>query len=270
MNADCKMIYESYGTIYRGNKTEQDSKDYSMNLTPYMHIIMKLSQGTFDTDSEQDPVSKGELQGIFEVDTVDGHRQVVLTNDAVQKVEQMHPELKGKFWECGKCKADYAGCSADKHSNEDAEENKHPLGDVREVPARDLKTGDVLSLFKNTVIKIDDMAPRLIKGKVRVTYKDIRGVVHHVDWNKSTKITVDNASQEDGEEGDLMKHMKDKGMIDAKATDDTGKYGRTKEEEEHCADEDEQRRLDPACWKGYHKSGTKMKSGVRVNNCVKN
>jgi hypothetical protein len=114
------------------------------------------------------------------------------------------------------------------------------------------------------------MAPRLIKGKVRVTYKDVRGVVHNVDWNKSTKITVNNVPQEDGEEGDLMKHMKDQGMIDPKATDDTGKYGRHREEEEHCADEDEQRRLDPTCWKGYHKSGTKTKSGVRVNNCVKN
>ena len=28
-------------------------------------------------------------------------------------------------------------------------------------------------------------------------------------------------------------------------------------------------RLDPKCWKGYRKSGTKMKGGVRVNNCVK-
>lgn len=27
-------------------------------------------------------------------------------------------------------------------------------------------------------------------------------------------------------------------------------------------------RLDPKCWKGYKKSGTKMKGGVRVNNCV--
>jgi hypothetical protein len=34
--------------------------------------------------------------------------------------------------------------------------------------------------------------------------------------------------------------------------------------------EEEQRRLDPSCWKGYHKQGTKMKGGVRVNNCVKN
>jgi hypothetical protein len=34
--------------------------------------------------------------------------------------------------------------------------------------------------------------------------------------------------------------------------------------------EEEQRRLDPACWSGYHKQGTKMKGDTRVNNCVKN
>ena len=28
-------------------------------------------------------------------------------------------------------------------------------------------------------------------------------------------------------------------------------------------------RLDPSCWKGYKKKGTKVKGGVRVNNCVK-
>lgn len=28
-------------------------------------------------------------------------------------------------------------------------------------------------------------------------------------------------------------------------------------------------RLDPKCWKGYRKKGTKMKGGKRVNNCVK-
>lgn len=28
-------------------------------------------------------------------------------------------------------------------------------------------------------------------------------------------------------------------------------------------------RLDPKCWKGYRKQGTKIKDGVRVNNCVK-
>lgn len=32
---------------------------------------------------------------------------------------------------------------------------------------------------------------------------------------------------------------------------------------------EEKQRLDPKCWKGYRKQGTKMKGGVRVNNCVK-
>jgi len=153
------------------------------HVSKYKHIIDQLAQGAFDTESEQEQVDQGVSEGIFEVDVVAGKRQVVLTNAAVKKIEQMYPELKGKFWECGKCKADYKGCGDAKHDHED-------------------------------------------------------------------------------EEGDLMKHMKDKGMIDPKATDDTGKYGRTREEEES--------RLDPKCWKGYHKQGTKLKDGVRVNNCVKN
>lgn len=32
--------------------------------------------------------------------------------------------------------------------------------------------------------------------------------------------------------------------------------------------DEEKQRLDPKCWKGYKKAGTKMKGGVRVNNCV--
>jgi hypothetical protein len=34
--------------------------------------------------------------------------------------------------------------------------------------------------------------------------------------------------------------------------------------------ESTKQRLDPSCWKGYKKQGTKMKGGVRVNNCVPN
>ena len=32
--------------------------------------------------------------------------------------------------------------------------------------------------------------------------------------------------------------------------------------------DEEKQRLDPKCWKGYKKQGTKMKGGKRVNNCV--
>jgi hypothetical protein len=31
----------------------------------------------------------------------------------------------------------------------------------------------------------------------------------------------------------------------------------------------EKRRLDPKCWKGYRKAGTKLKDGTRVNKCIK-
>ena len=33
--------------------------------------------------------------------------------------------------------------------------------------------------------------------------------------------------------------------------------------------EEEKQRLDPECWDGYKKKGTKMKGDTRVNNCVK-
>jgi hypothetical protein len=33
---------------------------------------------------------------------------------------------------------------------------------------------------------------------------------------------------------------------------------------------EDKQRLDPSCWTGYHKAGTKMKGGTRVNNCVPN
>lgn len=38
---------------------------------------------------------------------------------------------------------------------------------------------------------------------------------------------------------------------------------------QHTAKNEEKQRLDPKCWDGYKKQGTKMKGGVRVNNCVK-
>jgi hypothetical protein len=48
-----------------------------------------------------------------------------------------------------------------------------------------------------------------------------------------------------------------------------GPRGKVKGEFEEGVDEEKQR-LDPKCWTGKHKEGTKMKGGVRVNNCVPN
>lgn len=47
-------------------------------------------------------------------------------------------------------------------------------------------------------------------------------------------------------------------------------YTKLKKVESKVKAEDEERRLDKSCWEGYHKVGTKLKGGVRVNNCVKN
>jgi len=41
------------------------------------------------------------------------------------------------------------------------------------------------------------------------------------------------------------------------------------DDEVNGSEENAEQRLDLKCWKGYHKQGTKMKGGVRVNNCVK-
>jgi hypothetical protein len=48
-------------------------------------------------------------------------------------------------------------------------------------------------------------------------------------------------------------------------------YGKTVKSSDrfNSPEEEESRRLDPKCWKGYRKKGTKLKGGVRVNDCVK-
>lgn len=74
---------------------------------------------------------------------------------------------------------------------------------------------------------------------------------------------------------------KKKAGADATAADKRGDYKRgdkrmsgiikaTKKEFDNDIKgvEEEKQRLDPKCWTGYKKQGTKMKGGVRVNNCV--
>lgn len=105
------------------SKIESKSEnEEQLDVAKYKAIIDDLSKGGFDTESKKDQVDQGSREGVFDVEVVDGKRQVVLTNAAVKKIETEYPELKGKFWECGKCKADYAGCGeAKREQSEDAE-----------------------------------------------------------------------------------------------------------------------------------------------------
>ena len=74
----------------------------------------------------------------------------------------------------------------------------------------------------------------------------------------------------------IFKDRKDKGSMEKPKSKslpkDTGMYhqsnkaGRDKRENDNI--DEEKQRLDPKCWDGYKKQGTKMKGDTRVNNCV--
>jgi hypothetical protein len=108
MNKDNYLIFESYIKNLRESITD---------VSKYKDIIDKLSKGEFDTESQKDLVDTGVRENIFNVEVVDGKRQVVLTNAAIKQIENQYPDLKDKFWECGKCKADYPGCGEAKRIN---------------------------------------------------------------------------------------------------------------------------------------------------------
>jgi hypothetical protein len=64
--------------------------------------------------------------------------------------------------------------------------------------------------------------------------------------------------------GEHMRKAGEKGRPTAQSWKDSAKTA-----ENESLDEIKQR-LDPKCWKGKHKEGTKIKGGIRVNNCVPN
>ena len=87
---------------------------------------------------------------------------------------------------------------------------------------------------------------------------------------------------------ELLAHYKKAAAADAKKADAEGDYQRgdkrfkginkatnkqfdndLKKHSQKSVSEVKQR-LDPKCWKGKHKEGTKIKGGIRVNNCVPN
>jgi RNA polymerase sigma factor (sigma-70 family) len=81
---------------------------------------------------------------------------------------------------------------------------------------------------------------------------------------------------------DALGRYKKAASADASAADKAGNYKRAdkrfsgivKATKKQFANDvngqtEEKQRLDPSCWKGYRKAGTKMKGNTRVNNCVK-
>jgi len=78
------------------------------------------------------------------------------------------------------------------------------------------------------------------------------------------KVPVDKAIQQATAVYNINKAVKKQ---KEKSKEETPKKTDKEVKEQGVAEE--KTRLDPKCWDGYKKQGTKMKGGVRVNNCVK-
>ena len=111
---------------------------------------------------------------------------------------------------------------------------------------------------------LEDWETRMKKLGCVITKDNKTGTYHA--WH-GTEHTSSYRTHGENEEKSADK-FKDQ-MPDSKEEYSAHDYAKH-ENEEYSSAENEERRIDPKCWKGYHRDGTKLKSGVRVNNCVKN
>ena len=136
---------------------------------------------------------------------------------------------------------------------------------------------------------IDAVSKRLTDPKDGMTAKlRAAGDKRREDKLKGRNISRRDTTSKD-EWGDLKElsndalgRYKKAASADASAADKAGNYKRAdkrfsgivKATKKQFANDvngqtEEKQRLDPSCWKGYRKAGTKMKGDTRVNNCVK-
>lgn len=91
----------------------------------------------------------------------------------------------------------------------------------------------------------------------------------HFEDGSSTKIRV---HWDETSDADLQRHFKDRKIVKVDRDYSVHSEYDTQPTRHYWTGDlipEEKRRLDPKCWKGYRKQGTKMKGGIRVNNCVK-
>ena len=132
--------------------------------------------------------------------------------------------------------------------------------------------------------------PNISKPSVSTTNKNVNPELEkRLAARKAGKLQyAGNLEEQEVAEGQLdelspqtLASYKKKAGADATQADKRGDYARgdkrmsgivkaTKKEFDNDAKgiEEEKQRLDPSCWKGYKKQGTKMKGDTRVNNCV--
>lgn len=99
----------------------------------------------------------------------------------------------------------------------------------------------------------------------------IKDITQGVKEDTSTAMssTADRlANKDDGRVAKLRAAGDKRREEQLKGRDLAGRDTSSKDEWGDLKFDEEKQRLDPKCWTGYKKQGTKMKGGVRVNNCV--
>jgi len=165
------------------------------------------------------------------------------------------------------------------------EYSAHDYAKEMEVKGEGEESACIEDLAAKHGVSVEEIQQQLEMG-IKVETK------HTDDFDIATKIATDHLSEDPHYYTKLAKMERGENAESSAVHPDEKKYGeliKAREESEQRfkdwlkkqraegkaknypqKDENEERRLDPKCWKGYHKQGTKLKDGKRVNNCVKN
>jgi hypothetical protein len=129
---------------------------------------------------------------------------------------------------------------------------------------------DELEYYENQVREAQNNLESAIYGLEEPFEDAIRSLQNKIDDSQVDEMYDEKAFD------NIFKDRKDKGSMEKPKSKslpkDTGMYhqsnkaGRDKRENDNI--DEEKQRLDPKCWDGYKKQGTKMKGDKRVNNCV--
>ena len=127
---------------------------------------------------------------------------------------------------------------------------------------------DELEYYENQVREAQNNLESAIYGLEEPFEDAIRSLQNKIDDSQVDEMYDEKAFD------NIFKDRKDKGTMERPKSKpkDTGMYNQPNKAERDKRENDnideEKQRLDPKCWDGYKKQGTKMKGGKKVNNCV--
>jgi hypothetical protein len=118
INKDQTLLEEIYNQIHnkqRGSSEPINESEASKEATDCHDIIKKLVQGKFRNETEEVIERIKKCKSIFSV-TQDsaGNYDVIIKDSALSIIEDLYPNLIGKFKSAADCKKDIAKCRKDK------------------------------------------------------------------------------------------------------------------------------------------------------------